>query len=81
MKPKEQRAKIAKIIRNLDEIILSETERTYGLSVLKACRNQLQKLLVISDGKGKVTDYLSFFLAVMKLVEVLHFFVNSRGSK
>jgi len=75
---KSQMRKLARIISELDKIILAETEQT-GLIALKKCRDNLQEVLLRLKGRKRPLDSKLFIVSILRLIECVHFFVTGKN--
>ncbi len=79
MKRSALRSKLTKIIHELDTIINSQAEQTTGLAVVKKCRDDIQKVLIKLNTKGKTVDRSEIILRICRLVDCVHFFICGKG--
>lgn len=79
MKKSLLRSKLVKVISNLDEIISSETEQTQGFDVLKKCRDDLQKVLIKLNTRGKVVNPKDVLLRIYRLIDCVYFFIVGKN--
>ena len=79
MKRSVLRSKLAKIIHELDVIIGSQAEQTPGLAVVKKCRDDIQKVLIKLNTRGKTVDRSEVILRICRLVDCVHFFIFGKG--
>ncbi|MFH1776764.1 MAG: hypothetical protein ABH952_04295 [Candidatus Omnitrophota bacterium] len=70
------RSKLAEIIQNLNEIILCESEETYGIRRLKKCRDDLQRVLNALNKRKKPFNRRALLLRVYRLVDCMHFWIT-----
>ena len=75
MKKSQLRSKLRKIISYLDEIISSVPEQTVGLSVVKKCREDIQRILLKLNSREEKFNLSAVLLRVFRLIDCLHFFI------
>ena len=75
MTKNQLRSKLHKIIFNLDKIISSVPEQTVGLSVVKKCREDIQRILLKLNSRGEEFNLGAVLLKVFRLIDCLHFFI------
>ena len=75
MKNTYLRSKLADIISNLDEIILSENEQTQGIQTIRECRSDLKKVLGDLSKQGIEINLDTVVAGAYRLIKSLHFWI------
>ena len=79
MTKSQLRSRLIMIISNLDGIICSQTEQTPGLPSVRKCRNDLQRVVVKLNTRGKVVNKQEVLSRIFRLIDCVHFFIFGKN--